>query len=125
MKPNSSWEVSINQLSALIRLIRLIRLIGNLSRSWHIRESGLRFRLRVQGRSGSGNCQYGNFVFGGKVLANLLFQQQRFAGLQGERGDSGGGADLQRLRTETGDVEAQIVFFAGDLDRHGAALWPG
>jgi hypothetical protein len=76
----------------------------------------------------SANSHEGDFIFVRQLFASFLFEQERFPGLEGEQGNTGGGAVFQRLRPEAGDIEAQMVIFPRDFDGNDGdrvALWTG
>src|ERR1039457_6679493 len=77
------------------------------------------------GRLVLSNRRYGNLMLARELGASFLFQQEGFAGLKGERGNSRRGAGLKRLRAEAGNVKTQVVLFLGDFNGNGAAAWPG
>src|ERR1035438_861107 len=71
------------------------------------------------------NRNEGNLVLKGQLFESILFEQQRFGGLEGEDGNARRGADFQCLRSETRDVEAEIVLLPGNFNGHGAAVRTG
>ena len=71
------------------------------------------------------NCNDGNLMLLGQWFASFLFQKQGFPRLERQHGNSGGGAGLQRLRAEAGDVKPQIVPLLGHFDGDSAAGGPG
>src|ERR1035437_87691 len=77
------------------------------------------------GRLVLSNRRYGNLMLARELCASFLFQQEGFAGLKGERGDSRRGAGLKGLRAEAGNVKTQVVVFLGHFNGNGAAARPG
>src|ERR1043166_1588055 len=71
------------------------------------------------------NRCYRNPIFLGQEGASFLFEEDGFAGLEGEDGNAGSSTGFQRLGTEAGDIETQVVFFPGDLDSDCAAVLAG
>jgi hypothetical protein len=67
----------------------------------------------------------GNFVLFGEFLALVAFEEQRFAGFEGEDGNSGGGAGLEGFRADARDVEAHVVVLLGYFHGHRAAVFAG
>src|ERR1017187_3436533 len=116
MKPSSSWEVSIYLGKRLIGLSELNGIK---------RRKGCGLWFVNLGRSVLSNCRYSKLMLARKLRASLLFQQQRFTGLECERGNTRPSAGFEGLRAETGNVKPQVVLLFRDFDRHGAAGRPG
>src|ERR1035441_4726620 len=98
MKPSSSWEVSIYLGK---RLIGLNELNGIKRR----KDCGLWF-VNL-GRPVLSNCRYSKLMLARELRASLLFQQQRFPGLECERGNTRPSAGFEGFRAETGNVRSE------------------
>src|ERR1039457_1121881 len=116
MKPSNSCEVSI----CFVRGLSGLNGAGGLKHA-----GGSRLWFVNAGRLVLSNRRYGNLMLARELCASFLFQQEGFAGLKGERGNSRRGAGLKRLRAEAGNVKTQVVLFLGDFNGNGAAAWPG
>ena len=65
------------------------------------------------------------FIFLSQCFASFPFEQQGPAGLQGEHGNSGGGANLHRAGADAGNVEPHVVVQFGHFDGDRAAILAG
>src|ERR1035437_1843591 len=116
MKPNSSWAVSIGLAKGLD---------GMDGRNGLNRTHCAGYRFWFTNLERLSNSRYGDLMLARELGASVLFEEERLAGLEGERGNSRPGAGLQRLRAEAGDIEAEVVLFLGDLHGHGATSLAG